>query len=691
MANYYHEARAQAKKLKDSQEDNKRRAERRAEVAGFQVETPFNMLVLDGRACKLHRNLEQHTAIEREEGLIPWNGHADHLIDRFDGRAMLDMYREPAPNLRDKPKTAEESKLELLLAFEAFRDVVALEGKGYSEPKGLAAAEADLAELRAAARVSAAASSTVGTTRQQQQAAAGQGLYGAVGFSYATTADPASSSDDESDGEGVGDAAEGEAGEEEEAEDERMDGVAEGFGIEDFTYRLGKALEQEGRAEALARLKPRKRNSRKKKSERARRAGNAHLLQHGPHTAPSAQHDVIPSSSLLGDAPLRPPPRHSSASDRHRCAFQIQIKIRLSRRTQVSHVAAAGGICILAVAVLAFSQNLNLMRQYGSSQPRMQYITEFAGAASEAREGQQWMSLPHRPDGPSSILEALPDRPDPAATGITVQFPVQAADEQGARLQESLRRQREDERHREREEERHRERNRDWGGHNRETERTRLYSHGREDRRQSDSRDRASRGSESNDGRTQQASSSLPGRQGSGSSLGGGLGGSGSGSTAAPTPTGAGATAKPAAAAPAETPAERLKRIMASQLNKQVQKDGVVVAQKRLQVGQQGVQGTGRQPLTAAAGWRVAEQPRPSHRHLQQQQQLAASALSKPKSGVEKERQARAMIERAATVQRRSPSPPPRSARASSRSRSRSPTWRGHEPSRAPRRRSRSR
>lgn len=84
----------------------------------------------------------------------------------------------------------------------------------------------------------------------------GQGLYGAVGFSYASTADAAaSSSDDDSDGDV--DAAEGVEGEEEEAEDERMDGLAEGFGIEDFTYRLGKALEQEGRAEALARLRPR--------------------------------------------------------------------------------------------------------------------------------------------------------------------------------------------------------------------------------------------------------------------------------------------------------------------------------------------------------------------------------------------------------------------------------------------------
>lgn len=77
-----------------------------------------------------------------------------------------------------------------------------------------------------------------------------------MGFSYASTADAAaSSSDDDSDGDV--DAAEGVEGEEEEAEDERMDGVAEGFGIEDFTYRLGKALEQEGRAEALARLRPR--------------------------------------------------------------------------------------------------------------------------------------------------------------------------------------------------------------------------------------------------------------------------------------------------------------------------------------------------------------------------------------------------------------------------------------------------
>ncbi len=37
MANYYHEARAHAKNIKHMQDDNRRRAERRAEKAGVEV------------------------------------------------------------------------------------------------------------------------------------------------------------------------------------------------------------------------------------------------------------------------------------------------------------------------------------------------------------------------------------------------------------------------------------------------------------------------------------------------------------------------------------------------------------------------------------------------------------------------------------------------------------------------------
>ena len=37
MANYYHEARAHVRRLKELSEENKRRAERRAELASAQV------------------------------------------------------------------------------------------------------------------------------------------------------------------------------------------------------------------------------------------------------------------------------------------------------------------------------------------------------------------------------------------------------------------------------------------------------------------------------------------------------------------------------------------------------------------------------------------------------------------------------------------------------------------------------
>lgn len=45
MANYYHEARAHAKNIRLMQDDNRRRAERRAEKAGVEVKHLFTILV----------------------------------------------------------------------------------------------------------------------------------------------------------------------------------------------------------------------------------------------------------------------------------------------------------------------------------------------------------------------------------------------------------------------------------------------------------------------------------------------------------------------------------------------------------------------------------------------------------------------------------------------------------------------
>jgi len=76
-----------------------------------QTEEPAQLLRVDGRACKKFRSTEQYAALEALDGFIAWNGRADNMIDRFDGRALLDIYREPDESVRKRPKS--EAQLEL--------------------------------------------------------------------------------------------------------------------------------------------------------------------------------------------------------------------------------------------------------------------------------------------------------------------------------------------------------------------------------------------------------------------------------------------------------------------------------------------------------------------------------------------------------------------------------------------------
>ena len=80
-----------------------------ADAVQLQGEQPVNFLRVDGRSCKLVRSEEQYRTIERTEGMIAYNGQEDNLIDRFDGRALLDFYRDPVPSRRQK--TEEEQEL----------------------------------------------------------------------------------------------------------------------------------------------------------------------------------------------------------------------------------------------------------------------------------------------------------------------------------------------------------------------------------------------------------------------------------------------------------------------------------------------------------------------------------------------------------------------------------------------------
>jgi hypothetical protein len=64
-------------------------------LAWLQKESPLHYLRVDARGYKLFKNEAQYYAIENNEGLVPWNGQQDCLIDRYDVRALLDMYVEP--------------------------------------------------------------------------------------------------------------------------------------------------------------------------------------------------------------------------------------------------------------------------------------------------------------------------------------------------------------------------------------------------------------------------------------------------------------------------------------------------------------------------------------------------------------------------------------------------------------------
>ena len=68
--------------------------------------------MITGRSCRIFKNTEQHAAVEKGDGLIPWNGQQDNLIDRFDGRALLDFYRDPPAHRQQREKTHEEAKLD---------------------------------------------------------------------------------------------------------------------------------------------------------------------------------------------------------------------------------------------------------------------------------------------------------------------------------------------------------------------------------------------------------------------------------------------------------------------------------------------------------------------------------------------------------------------------------------------------
>lgn len=89
----------------------------------------MNLLRIDGRSCSVTVNEEQYHAVQNMEGMIPMNGQHDNLIDRFDGRALLDFYRDPV-NRQVSSKTEDDLELEEVRNFvlTSFNAAIAYKG-----------------------------------------------------------------------------------------------------------------------------------------------------------------------------------------------------------------------------------------------------------------------------------------------------------------------------------------------------------------------------------------------------------------------------------------------------------------------------------------------------------------------------------------------------------------------------------
>ncbi|XP_015109649.1 CLK4-associating serine/arginine rich protein [Diachasma alloeum] len=130
----WHEARKQEKKIRGMLVDYRRRAERRRDYYEKIKSDPTQFLQLHGRPCKIHLDAAIAAAGDSPANMMPWQGHEDNLIDRFDVRAHLDWIPEPPNTIdMDVALTSEDRHIN----YERYRIIVQNEFLGVTEEKFL--------------------------------------------------------------------------------------------------------------------------------------------------------------------------------------------------------------------------------------------------------------------------------------------------------------------------------------------------------------------------------------------------------------------------------------------------------------------------------------------------------------------------------------------------------------------------
>ncbi|XP_047090697.1 CLK4-associating serine/arginine rich protein-like [Lolium rigidum] len=388
----WHEARRSEKKVHELMDAARRRAQRRAAYLARRRGDPHQSLQVSGARCRVHRDDALYQATEDQQGLIPWNGKQDVLIDRFDGRALLDFIRDPSSRpFRAQEKSEEDEELEEFVNFERYRDLIKHRRRGFSDEAGLQHVAQEL-EAKAILPFSF-------EKPQSSQTPASKGSYSQVGYSYKGDGDEDSDdldSDDEDEEEEDDD---GKDFSSDDSSDERMENLAKEFGVKRYNwlvYMDKKVKEEEKRQKEIIKGDP----SIKKLSRRERRKAS--------QSEREREREAVRS---VGRVSYHDPYREQRRSP----SYEAYSRGRRSRSRSRSRSPSYSGRH-------ARGSHAESNHRSKAKPPRVEYITEFGGSEDTSDlkvtgisppSSPKRVGIPNRSSG-VQILEAL--HSDPASS-----------------------------------------------------------------------------------------------------------------------------------------------------------------------------------------------------------------------------------------------------------------------------------
>ncbi|KAL8117623.1 uncharacterized protein LOC141662052 isoform X2 [Apium graveolens] len=389
----WHEARRSERKVHDMMDAARKRAQRRAVYLAKRRGDPQQSIQVSGSRCRMYRDDGLYQATQDQQGLIPWNGKQDVMIDRFDGRALLDFIRDSdSRRIRVPDKTEEEEELEEFVNFERYRDLIKHRRRGFTDGDGLQHVHLEMEAKNVA---------LFGLDRSQPaQPTANKGTYSQVGFSYDGEGKQETqySDGDDNDEDEDEDDDDDEDFNSDDSNDEGMDLIAKDYGVKRYgwlVYMDKKAKEEERRQKEIVKGDP----TMKKLSRKDRRKASQIEREREREVARGV------GTRVLHHDPYR--------ESRRSPTYEAYPRSRRSRSRSYSPSRSRRN------ARGAHSEDVSRSK---SRAPKIEYITEFGGAGEGAEPKVVGYSPPPSPrseasplNRPSSghILEAL--HVDPAS------------------------------------------------------------------------------------------------------------------------------------------------------------------------------------------------------------------------------------------------------------------------------------